>query len=88
MVINVLVYYPNCICGYQNENADHYLLFCNRYIVNRNKMLSSLAILNMKGVEINIDTLLFGIDFLSDETNCKIFLIIQRYIKDTGRFSV
>ena len=27
-------------------------------------------------------------DFLSDETNCEIFLIIQRYIKDTGRFSV
>ena len=88
MVIHVLVYYPNCICGYQNENANHYLLFCNRYIVYRNKMLSSLAILNMNGVEINIDTLLFGIDFISDETNCEIFLIIQRYIKDTGRFSV
>ena len=51
-------------------------------------MLSSLAILNMNGVEINVDTLLFEIDFLSDETNCEIFLIIQRYIKDTGRFSV
>ena len=51
-------------------------------------MLSSLAILNMKGVDINVDTLSFGIDFLSDETNCKIFLIIQRYIRDTGRFSV
>jgi hypothetical protein len=32
------------------------LLFCNRYIVYRNKMLSSLAILNMNGVEINVDT--------------------------------
>ena len=83
-----LISNPNCICGYQNENADHYLLFCNRYIVYRNKMLSSLAILNMNGVEINVDTLLFGNDFLSDETNCEIFLIIQRYIKDTGRFSV
>jgi hypothetical protein len=51
-------------------------------------MLSSLALLNMNGVEINVDTLLFGNDFLSDETNCEIFLIIQRYIKDTGRFSV
>jgi hypothetical protein len=37
---------------------------------------------------INVDTLLFEIDFLSDETNSEIFLIIQRYIKDTGRFSV
>ena len=55
------------------------LLFCNRYIVYRNKMLSSLAILNMNGVEIDVDTLLFGNDFLSDETNCEIFLIIQIY---------
>ena len=76
-----LISNPNCICGYQNENADHYLLFCNRYIVYRNKILSSLAILNMNGVEINVDILLFGNDFLSDETNCEIFLIIQRYIK-------
>ena len=50
----------NFICGYQNKNAEHYLLFCNRYIVNRNNMLSSLAILHMNGVEINVDTLLFG----------------------------
>jgi hypothetical protein len=61
-----LISNPNCICGYQNENADHYLLFCNRYIVYRNKMLSSLAILNMNEVEINVDTLLFGNDFLSE----------------------
>jgi hypothetical protein len=26
----------------------------------------------MNGVEINVDTLLFGNDFLSDETNCEI----------------
>ena len=33
-------------------------------------------------------SLLFGNDFLSDETNCEIFLIIQRYIKDTERKSI
>jgi len=80
-----LISNPNCICGYPKENVEHFLLFCNHY---RNKMLSSLALLNMNGVEINVDTLLYGNDFLSDETNCEIFLIIQRYIKDTGRFSV
>jgi hypothetical protein len=51
-------------------------------------MLSSLALLSMNEVEINVDTLLYGNDFVSDETNCEIFLIIQRYINDTGRFSV
>ena len=49
-----LILNPNCICGYQNDNAEHYLLYCNRYIVYRNKMLSSLVILNMNGVEINV----------------------------------
>jgi len=42
----------------------------------------------MNGVEINDDTLLFGNYFLSDEINYEIILIIQRYIKDTGRFLV
>jgi hypothetical protein len=42
----------------------------------------------MNGVEINVDTLWHGNDFLSDETNSEIFLIIQRYIKDTDSFSV
>jgi hypothetical protein len=28
----------------------------------------------MNGVEINVDTLLFGNDFVSDETNCEIFV--------------
>jgi hypothetical protein len=49
-----LILNPNCICGYQNDNAEQYLLYCNRYIVYRNKMLSSLVILNMNGVEINV----------------------------------
>jgi hypothetical protein len=83
-----LISNPNCRCGYPNENVEHFLLFCNRFIIHRNKMLPSLALLNMNGVEINVDALLYGNDFLSDETNCKIFFIIQRYIKDTGRFSV
>jgi hypothetical protein len=33
----------------------------------------------MNGVEIYVDALLYGNDFLSDETNCEIFFIIQRY---------
>jgi len=85
-----LISNPNCICNYRypKENVEHFLLFCNRYIIYRNKILSSLALQNMNGVEINVDTSLYGNDFLSDETNCEIFLIIQRYIKDNGRFSV
>jgi hypothetical protein len=49
-----------------------FLLFCNPYFIYRNRMLPSLALLNMNRLEINVDTLLFGNDFLSDETNCEI----------------
>jgi hypothetical protein len=80
-----LISNQNCICGYPKENAEHFLLFCNRYIIH---IYISLALLNMNGVEINVDTLWHGNDFLSDETNSEIFLIIQRYIKDTDSFSV
>ena len=83
-----LISNPNCICDYPKENGEHLLLFCNRFIIYRNTMLSSLALLNINGVEINVDTLLYGNDFLSDQTNCEIFLIIQGYAKDTGGFSV
>ena len=51
-------------------------------------MWNNLALLNMNGAEINVDTLLSGNDFLSDETKCGIFLIFESYIKDTSRFSV
>jgi hypothetical protein len=55
----------------------------------RSKVFHSLLVEGKKDwVEINVDTLLFGNYFLSDETNCEIFLSIQRYINDTGHFSV
>jgi hypothetical protein len=25
----------NCLCGYFNENAEHYLLHCNRFTLSR-----------------------------------------------------
>jgi hypothetical protein len=44
-------------------------------------MLSSLAILNMNGVEINVDSLLFGNDFLADETSSPITYISKYTIE-------
>jgi hypothetical protein len=35
---NLIVNY-NCLCGYFNENAEHYLLHCNRFTVSRIIML-------------------------------------------------
>jgi hypothetical protein len=44
-------------------------------------MLPSLALLNMNGVEINVDALLYGNDFLSDETNCEMFSLFKDILK-------
>ena len=41
----------------------------------------------MGGLPVNIDILLFGNDDLSVEINTFIFSCVQKYIKDTQRFS-
>ena len=74
----------NCLCGYLNENAEHYLLHCNSVTVTRIIMLFEINKLNLIGIPINIDLLLlFGNETLSCDVNCSIFLAGQKYIKDT-----
>jgi hypothetical protein len=43
--------------------------------------------LNLIGIPVNIDLLLFGNETLSCDINCSIFLAVQKYIKNTCRFS-
>ena len=78
----------NCLCGYLNENAQHCLLHCNSFTVTRIIMLFEINKLNLIGIPVNIDLLLFGDETLSCDVNCSIFLAEQKYIKDTCRFSM
>jgi hypothetical protein len=57
---NLIVNY-NCLCGYFNENAEHYLLHCNRFTCSRIIMLLEINKLNLIGIPVNIDLLLFGV---------------------------
>ena len=57
---NLIVNY-NCLCGYFNENAEHYLLHCNRFTCSRMIMLLEINKLNLIGIPVNIDLLLFGV---------------------------
>jgi hypothetical protein len=50
-------------------------------------MLIELNMLDMSGLPVNIDILLFGNDNQSVEINTFIFSCVQTYIKDTRRFS-
>jgi hypothetical protein len=51
-------------------------------------MLFEINKLNLIGIPLNIDLLLFGDETLSCDLNCSIFLAEQNYIKDTCRFSM
>jgi hypothetical protein len=73
---------------YFNENAEHYLLHCNRFPLSRIIMLFEINKLNLIGIPVNIDLLLIGNETLNCDINCSIFLAVQKYIKNTCRFSM
>ena len=67
---------------------EHFLLYYNKFNLLRNTMLIELNMLDMGGgLPVNIDILLFGNDNLPVEINTFIFSCVQKYIKDTRRFS-
>ena len=82
-----LVPSASCSCGYKNECSEHFLLYCNKFNLLRNNMIIELNMLDMGGLPVNTDILLFGNDDLSVEINTFIFSCVQKYIKDTRRFS-
>ena len=53
-----------CSCGTANETAQHYFFDCNLFILLRNRLLASL-----RAVPITLDTLMYGHDLLTFETN-------------------
>jgi hypothetical protein len=57
-----LVPSASCSCGYKNEYSEHFLLYCNKFNLLRNNMLIELNMLDMRGLPVNIDILLFGND--------------------------
>ena len=80
---------PNalCSCGKSDETAKHFLLHCKNYIVQRNIFLIGIREIS-NDLPIHELTLLFGNEILNDEKNTKIFLQVQKFIQDTGRFTI
>ena len=56
-------------------------------VINSIYMLIELNMLDMVGLPVNIDILIFGNDNMPVEINTFIFSCVQKYIKDTWRFS-
>ena len=70
-----------CVCGASSETAEHYLLYCQRYLVMRNE-----TILTLPRAYLSTNTLLYGDETLSSKENELIFKTVQDYIKVTARF--
>jgi len=74
---------PNCRCGQTIENAEHYLLQCLQFTTQRIRMFHATRPFH----SLSAHALLFGKSSLSDEDNLTIFIAVQNFIKDTGRFT-
>ena len=73
-------------CNNANESVTHFLLNCPSYNNSRQTMLSSIR--EDIGNDIDIDTnlLIYGNMSMDFESNKAIFLSVQKFIIETGRF--
>lgn len=74
----------SCSCCALVENARHYLLVCSNYDEQRNRLFHNLHDLH---INICLNSMLYGDDNVSLETNSLLFSYIQNYIEETGRFT-
>lgn len=75
---------PSCGCGVANETCFHYFFECTKYATIRELLFQSLTSHN---ICLDLETLLFGSDNLSQEENSYLFLEVQKYIHTSKRFS-
>jgi hypothetical protein len=83
---------PACSCGDSCESVIHYLLYCPRYAALRLSLLSVAAQIYGESWYLLSDSqrskiFLSGSTDLSIESNRCIFMNVQKYIKQTNRFS-
>ena len=72
---------PRCVCGFESETAEHYLLTCPIYNAIRTDTLS-----NLPQDCLNCDILLRGGRDFSFEANIKIFETVHLFISGSSRF--
>ena len=72
---------PTCSCQNPQETAEHFLLYCPNYRLQRAQTIS-----NIPADQISIKTLLFGNPDLSLAENETIFDAVHSYIRLSGRF--
>ena len=83
LCLNHLTQNPFCSCNSEIENAEHYFFRCPKYVNERITMFRETHSFH----PLNLNKLLTGDSNLTIENNAKIFEAVQKYIKNTKRFS-
>ena len=79
---------PNCICSNQIENCEHFFFHCRLYHDYRKYFLDNIVeSLHRTNITVTTKLLLFGSDRLPYATNMNIFVHVEKYIHDSGRFA-
>ena len=73
---------PSCICGSASEDPYHFFYLCPLYAIQRAILFQNLSMIHDR---INVQTLLFGDETLSFETNKLIFETVHSFIELCGR---
>ena len=86
---------PSCECGFNQESEIHYLLFCPRFVTQREILFDSVSQL-VDQIQVvpfrscrpfsKVQLLLSGCPDLGTQVNVQIFKQVQNYINDTARF--
>ena len=71
---------PLCACG-ATESPEHYLIFCLQHAPTRSHTICTIK------YPITVELLLYGSSDLSNNENKNIFLLVQRFIIESKRFS-
>ena len=73
---------PRCNCGADIEDAEHFFLFCPNFNDIRVTLYASFPDINY----INIHTILYEYQDLSEDDNKAVFEAVQKFITDSERF--
>ena len=83
LYLNHLCDSPTCRCGFIIEDADHFFFNCLNYMNEHVTLYNEIR----NYFPLNTEKLLFGNDSLTDQENSSIFIAVQTYIKNNGRFA-
>ena len=77
-----LVEHPSCECGAQIESVTHFLLECEQYDEDRNKLFEDLEMCTV----LDTDLLLYGSEEMTLKQKETLFKAVEKYILNTKRF--